>query len=218
MPIQRPSLQRTLIQIELNRFYEKPVTRISAALILSLLSIGFFAFAAIRPTLQTMAELLKQIEEKKTLNTQLSTKINALGIAQSNLVAKEPLFGALDVAIPASPDFTTLMAVVEKVASENQVTFDSSQTEKVPLEVKTSTSTAAQTLVSYPINLSFSGKYENLIALMREIQSLKRVIVIDRFDISADQSSSEKTGDLSLRLSVRAFSFQPGAGAAAPTK
>ncbi len=210
MPIQRPSLDRTLIQIELNRFYEKPVTRISVALILSLISIAFFALAAIRPTLQTMAQLLKQIDEKKTLDTQLSQKINALTIAQKNLLEKEPLFPALSIAIPSTANFSTLMTVIEKVASEHQVLFNSAQIQKVPLEEKPRISAGKLNLVSYPITLSFSGSYDNLVAMMKDLQMLKRIIVIDRFDISNQKKEQSADGTLSLTMSIRAFSFRSG--------
>lgn len=213
MPIQRPSLDRTLIQIDLNRFYEKPVTRISAALILSLISIAFFALAAIRPTLQTMAQLLKQIDEKKVLDTQLTQKINALTLAQSNLQKEEPLFPALAVAIPPTADFTTLMTVIEKVASEHQVIFNSAQIQKVPLEEKigsVSIQATKTSLVSYPLTLSFSGGYQNLSDTMRELQSLKRIIVIDRFDISNQKKDQTQDTGLTLTVEVRAFSFHAG--------
>jgi Tfp pilus assembly protein PilO len=212
MPIQRPSLDKTIIQIELNRFYEKPVTRISVALILTLISISFFALAAIRPTLQTMAQLLKQIDEKKTLDTQLSQKIQALTVAQKNLLEKEPLFPALAIAIPPSANFSTLMTVIEKVASENQVVFNSAQIQKVPLEEKINiTATGRLNLVSYPITLSFSGSYENLINTMKKLQSLKRIIVVDRFDVSNQKSDQATENVLTLTMSVRAFSFHTGA-------
>lgn len=211
MPIQRPSLDKTIIQIELNRFYEKPVTRISIALILTLISISFFALAAIRPTLQTMAQLLKQIDEKKTLDTQLSQKIQALAIAQKNLLEKEPLFPALAIAIPPSADFSILMTAIEKVASENQVVFNSAQIQKVPLEEKiSSAATGKLSLVSYPITLSFSGSYDNLLNTMKKLQNLKRIIVVDRFDIS-NQTKDQSSGNaLTLTMSVRAFSYHTG--------
>lgn len=207
MAIARPSLQKTLIQMDLNRFYENPVTRVSVALVLSLLSIAFFALAAIRPTLQTMAQLIKQIDEKKTLDLQLTQKINALTIAQRQLSEKEALFPVLAVAIPDSPEFTQLLTVLEKLASEHQVSFASSQIQKVPLEEKAdlTNSTTGTKLVSYPITLTFSGSYENLTRLMKDMQAIKRIIVIDRFDISPQQQQNQRS--LTLTLAVRAFSF-----------
>ena len=217
MPIQRPSLQKTIIQMDLNRFYDKPVTRVSVALVLSLLSIAFFALAAIRPTLQTMAQLLKEIDEKKTLDDKLTQKITALTSAQRQLSEKEALFPVLAVAIPSNPNFTQLMTVIEKLASERQVTFSSAQIQKVPLEGKPPSPTATYKLVSYPMTLAFSGSYENLVLLMRDLQSVRRILAIDRFDITPEVETG--TTDLGLTLAVRAFSFsaqQVAAPVAAP--
>ncbi|MEP7166894.1 MAG: type 4a pilus biogenesis protein PilO [Candidatus Woesebacteria bacterium] len=212
MPIQRPSLQRTIIQMDLNRFYDKPVTRVSVALVLSLLAIAFFALAAIRPTLQTMAELLKEIDQKKTLDEKLTQKITALTSAQRQLSEKEALFPVLSIAIPSNPNFAQLMTVIEKLATERQVEFSSAQIQKVPLEGKPPSATAKYQLVSYPMTLAFSGSYENLILLMRDLQSIKRIIAIDRFDISPAVQSAPT--ELTLTLAIRAFSFNQLQGAA----
>lgn len=216
MAIQRPSLQKTLIQMDLNRFYEKPVTRISVALIMSLVCIVFFALAAIRPTLETMAQLLKQIDEKKTLDTKLTQKISALGSAQRQLTEKESLFPLISLAVPNSAEFNELVVVMEKLASDHKVAFGAAQIEKVPLEDQVGKVGSSTKLVSYPMTLSFTGSYDNLIALMKEMSNLKRVIIIDRFDITPD--TSDQTANLSLTLAIRAFSFhQVGTKAPAPS-
>lgn len=217
MPIQRPSLQKTLIQMDLNRFYEKPVTRVSVALILSLLCIAFFAIAAIKPTLQTMAQLIKQIDEKKVLDEKLTQKINALTTAQRQLSEKETLFPILGIAIPDSPEFTQLLTVIEKLASEHGVVFASAQIPKVPLELTQAATGRPTQLVSHAITFTFTGSYENLTALMRDMVTLKRIIVIDRFDISPELSDTQS--QLTLTLAVRAFSFgtAPAARLTPPT-
>jgi Tfp pilus assembly protein PilO len=216
MAIQRPSLQKTLIQMDLNRFYDKPVTRISVALIMSLLCIGFFALAAIRPTLETMAQLLKQIDEKKALDVKLTQKISALSSAQRQLNDKENLFPLISLAVPNSAEFNDLVVVMEKLATDHQVAFGAAQIEKVPLEDPVGKVGSSTKLVSYPITLSFTGSYDNLIALMKEMSNLKRVIVIDRFDITPN--TSDQASNLVLTLAIRAFSFhQVGTKTLAPT-
>lgn len=205
MPIQRPSLQKTLIQMDLNRFYDKPVTRVSAALLLSLLCVSFFALAAIKPTLETMAQLIKQIDEKKEIDQKLTQKITALSTAQRELSDKSSLFSMIDRAVPETPRFTELLTVFEKVASENSVGFGSVQIDQVPLESGV-TGRAPGTLISYPMILTFSGEYENLLATLRQLQSMGRIVLVDRFDI-APQVQDTTAKNLNLTVSIRAFSF-----------
>lgn len=206
MAIARPSLQRTILQMDLNRFYEKPVTRVSVALVLSLLCIAFFAIAAIRPTLETMAVLLKQIDEKKALDVQLTQKITALTTAQRQLTIKETLFPIIGIAVPDSADFTTLLKAIEKLGAEHQITLKAIQADKVPLEVPLPKTASTVKLVSHPMTLSFTGDYTNLVAFMHDVGALKRIMTIDQFTISPD--TGEESTTLTLSLSIRAFSFQ----------
>jgi uncharacterized protein (UPF0333 family) len=59
-------------------FYQKPIARVSIELILSVLIVILFAVFAIRPTLITMAELVKEIEDKKELSEQMNLKLASL--------------------------------------------------------------------------------------------------------------------------------------------
>ncbi len=207
MPIQRPSLSKTLLQMELNRFYEKPVARVSTALVFSVICIGFFGIFAIRPTLQTMTELVKQIEEKKDLDQKLTQKITALTTAQRELSIKEASFPILDTAIPSTPKFTELLTVLEKVASEKQVSFTGASIPQVPIEqseVLEVENNKAVTLESLPLSLTFSGSYEQLISLLQELSALQRLLIIDRYDITHKIKDDE---NLMLSVSLRAFMF-----------
>lgn len=207
MAIQRPSLSKTLIQMELNRFYEKPVARVSAALIFSIVCIAFFGTFAIRPTLQTMAQLIKQIDEKKDIDQKLTQKIAALTTAQRELSQKQSQFALLDIAIPPSPQFTELLTVVEKAAAEQSVVFTSATIQKVPTEREQDfglTQTDVN-LESLPFILTFTGSYERLTSMLRELGNLQRILIVDHFDIIP---TSEGTSDeLSMSVSVRAFAF-----------
>ena len=51
--------------LKTKEFYQKPVTKATVNLILSLFTISFFAFFAIRPTLKTIAKLNGQLETQK---------------------------------------------------------------------------------------------------------------------------------------------------------
>ncbi len=221
MPIQRPSLRKTLLQIQLNRFYDKPIARVSLTLILSLLCIGFFAIAAIKPTLETMAQLIRNIEQQKEIDQKLTQKITALTVAQRELSQKESSFAVLDTAIPSTPKYNELLTALEKIASERQVVFVSAIAQEVPIE-KTSIPISLQSsadvpleLESFPLTLSFSGEYESLIGILEDLQNLRRVLLIDRFDMNPSQQQ-EASNILSLNVFVRAFGFTQSKGVPTP--
>ena len=65
--INRQQLTTTLLS-----FYHRPVAQVSLELFLSVATVVFFAVFAIRPTLVTMSNLIKELEDKRQLDQQLT--------------------------------------------------------------------------------------------------------------------------------------------------
>ncbi len=204
MPIQRPTLQKIMIQAQLNKFYSHPVARVSMGLVLTILTVVFFALVAIKPTLQTMAELIRTIDDRKIVDQKLSQKIAALSSAQAELASKQQAAQILDVAIPSTPTFTLLLKEVEKLISEQNVTLVSLIAQSVPTERDPKTSSISD-LQSIPLTLTVTGSYENLIATLKSLYTLQRVLVVDRVDILPP--SDQDTTTLNMSVALRAFAF-----------
>ncbi len=64
------------------RYKERADIRAYIEILLSLATVSLFAVFALRPTLLTIAELIKEIETKKTVLAQMKTKIDTLTSAQ----------------------------------------------------------------------------------------------------------------------------------------
>lgn len=203
MPIQRPSLSKALLQKELNRFYAHPVARVSFGLILTILAVMFFALVAIKPTLETMGDLIKQIEEKQAVDRQLSQKITALSAAQSELAAKEVAAGVITKAVPTTPEFTRFVTIIERIASDHNVSFTSMVISTVPVERDTTHDGIE--IESIPFTAGFSGGYPDLLATLIDLEKMQRLIVVDRVDMvpTADTDSSVIT----FSVAGRAFAF-----------
>ena len=73
----RQQLTNTLVE-----FYNQPIAKVSLELFLSIVAVIFFAIFAIRPTLLTMSDLIKELQEKEVLNEKLSQKTAALSSVQ----------------------------------------------------------------------------------------------------------------------------------------
>ena len=204
MPVQRPSINKALLQAQLAKFYAHPVSQVSSALVLSLLCIMFFALVAIKPTLDTMGELIKQIDEKHDVDDKLSLKIGALATAQKELTTKAASANALSVAVPNTPDFTHLLLMIEKLASEHNVTFISLLAPQMPVE-RPEPSTPPTNIESIPLNLSLTGSYQDLFAFLKDLQNLQRIVLIDRVDIVPPSQQDDQS--LSMSVALRAFAF-----------
>ncbi len=203
----KSSLEKRIRNRELHIFYERPIARLSAQLFLTYAAIIFFSIVAIRPTLQTMAQLLKEIEEKRALDTRLSQKINALTSLQRQLSEKEYILPVLQAAIPNNPKFTEFLTVIEKLSSERSVILTSAQVEKsIIAEQNPDTQKPPTELTTYPIHLTVEGSYENLFAFIQDLSNMRRICLIDQFDILP--ASSQDSNSLVLSMDVRIFSFQ----------
>jgi Tfp pilus assembly protein PilO len=194
-----------MLQAELTKFYNHPVAQISAGLIMTILAVAFFAFIAIKPTLETMAELIKEIDEKRTVDQKLSLKITALSSAQAELASKGEKAKVIDEAVPSTPEFTRLLKMVERLTAERNVIFTSMIVPTIPIErdpLKKGTE-----VESIPLSVNFSGTYSDLYALLNDMQTMRRTLIIDRVDIVP--STDKENTNLNLSVSVRAFAFSP---------
>src|SRR3989344_6028300 len=112
----RQQLTTTLLS-----FYHRPVAQVSLELFLSVATVVFFAVFAIRPTLVTMSNLIKELEDKRQLDQQLTQKIAALSTAQATFLNLQPRLVVLDEALPRQPNFLDSLKILEKVASQRRL-------------------------------------------------------------------------------------------------
>ena len=116
--------KRAQVAKTLNEFYQKPVARVSLELFLSVGAVIFFAIFAIRPTLVTMSDLVKEIEDKRDLDQKLTQKIASLSTAQTTYLEVQDRLYLLEEALPTTPDVIHAIKIVEKIASEQNILID----------------------------------------------------------------------------------------------
>ncbi len=118
-------------------FLSKPRNRAYTFLALSLFCAAFFLFFAIRPTINTIAGLRKQIEDKKLVEKKLQDKINALSQIQAEYEIIQSYLPALNSSLPTKAEVVDLVKSIEKLANENQASLSAIQVGETFLDVKT---------------------------------------------------------------------------------
>ena len=113
-------------------FYHRPVARVSLELILSVIAVIFFAIFAIRPTLLTMADLVKEIEDKKELDRQMDLKVASLRTAEEQYNLYQSNFYLLDQAIPRKFNLVQSLKMIEKIAGEDQLVINRISVSDIP--------------------------------------------------------------------------------------
>lgn len=164
-------------------FYQKPVARVSIELILSILIVIFFALFAIRPTLITMADLVKEIEDKRELSKQMSLKLASLATAQEQYELYQPQFYLLEEAIPRRLDLVKSLKKLEKLAGEGQLVINMMSMSQVPELIKEESLT--NDFKDYErqflqINVELIGSYLQIREFVEKIMNVRQVFIVDQ--------------------------------------
>lgn len=192
--------RRELLTI-VNKFYAQPVARVSFELFITIGVIMFFAVFAIRPTLLTMSDLIKEIDDKRKLDQALTQKVAALSTGQTEYLNVQPRLGILDEAIPPDPNLVEALKIVEKIASDNQIAIAGVVIPELPQFSDTTAetpSTIAPTRQDFTFTVSMVGDYVRIRNFVAALQATQRVFIVESITFTI----SEEQGDPMLVASV----------------
>lgn len=172
----------------LQALYQRPPVKDFTFLILSLLTTAFFAFFAIKPSLKTIGELVKEIKDKRMASETLEEKIKALSLAQQEYALIQPDLPKVYSVLPQKSNFSHLAKQIEYLSGKNKIFLLSLSFEKTSLfgEEK-------KDLVPLDFSLEIGGEYQNLKGFLGELENLDRMVVIKDFSFSKKKMDREKT-------------------------
>jgi len=175
----------------ITQFYDKPIAKVSLELFFSIVAVILFALFAIRPTLITMSDLIKEIDDKRALSVKLTQKIASLNSVQPQYTTAQDQIAILDEAIPSAPQFEQALTIIEKLASDRQLVIRSLEVKDVPKETTdpnasadsaapapTSTDSGKMTRISRPISVTVMGTYPAVRQFVQDILNTRRAMII----------------------------------------
>lgn len=182
--------------MDIGRLYKIKKVRVYTEIVFSLLAVSFFLFFAIKPTLLTITELIKTIQDQEVVVNQLQNKINALGAAQSeyNLISNDLYL--VDEALPKNSQVSTLVKQIEVLALQSGVFLGSMKFDPVALKE------AGAGLKEVNFSLAATGDYQNLKSFLHLVNSLRRVINIETFSFKIKGAESQV---LTLSIGGKAY-------------
>ncbi len=186
--------------VNINQFYRQKKVRAYTGIVLSIFAVSFFIFFAIKPTLVTIASLMKEIDDKRVITEKLETKINALASAQREYQNVESDLYLVDQALPRDSQVSLFIKQLEALARKSEVAIDGIQINQVPLKEKSASTDSSQ---SVNFSIAASGSYQNLVSYLQTVSSLRRIITIESFAIKTTKDEEDKT--LGLTLNAKAF-------------
>lgn len=187
------------------RYYQslEPVLKKSksqnyTAVIFSFLVVSLFGLYAIRPTIQTILTLRREINDKTEVSKKMEEKITSLIEAQAAYSQIEESLPLIDQALPDSPDAIPLIIQIRNLAAMTGVHLSAFQLPPVPLVAPESTAVAKSKTSSdtnkqqgFHFTVSVVGPYPAIHAFLSGLLDMRRVISIDAMAITNDTASEQ---------------------------
>lgn len=192
--------------VDVRSLYKKREVIIYTGLTLSFLAIAFFGVFALRPTLMTIASLIREVQDKKMIDQQLQTKINSLTLAQINFASIENSLSLIDEALPTDPFLSQILPYFEFLTQQEELTIRSIALEPVVIKGKIGKE-KSKSKKPGPNQAGFimtlSGNFENLIRFVSSLEKVRRIITIDSATFT--QTKTEETQAINLTISGKAY-------------
>lgn len=171
-------------------------------LILSFLSLSFFGAFALRPTLATITELQKEIDDSKEVYTKIQEKNRNLLILQAEYKTIESDLPIIYAAIPNQVDAPTFLLKLKTLATLNNLEISNLQITKSPLSEGVDSD--KRSVISSTFSLTASGTYKNINKFLEDVASLDRIATFTNIGIT---QSSGSTNGLTVQVSGQIYTL-----------
>jgi hypothetical protein len=167
---------------------------------LSLVTISVFTIFALRPTVITIAQLLKDIDAKKTVLAQMNAKIESLARAQSVYEAERSRITLLDNAVPKASKADVFARQIEGLIGAHKVdviSFNQTKGVIVGTEVVSAAplTTIPEGASASTFSLSVStgvDNYEALSTLLSDLEKLRMAQILENVKVSKGKEKEEQ--------------------------
>lgn len=173
--------------------------RMFLEIILSLATIIIFTIFALKPTVITIVELVKEINNKKTTIESLDKKISDLELAQDAYVAQMNSLPAIESAVPDAPSPDVFSAQVEALAANSSVRILGLSIGEVALVGREEKKAAPSELKPFPpeaqeltVSISAAGTYQDLMLFIEKLENGRRPIKMDVLGVNTTQNDLEQ--------------------------
>ena len=176
-------------------YLQKPVVQASLGVLLTLFTLSFFAIFALRPTLNTISELLAEIRTQQEILETLDQKITAITQAQAVWQQELKSIPLVLQALPKDSEPQDYLRQIEGLAIKHNLTLSSFKIDEVSLLGKKESASAENKekiagTETFAVSLSIRGPYSSLLAFLDELELLRRPIKVESLSFGTSQDSA----------------------------
>lgn len=170
---------------------DRPATKVSSLVILTIFTVIFFIVFAILPTFKTIAGLKREITDSKNIEAKLQQKIYSLNQAEELYGRVLPQLSAISRILPVEPELELLAWQIHWLSVKNNLTlvnatFDEARPDFVP------------------VSLTLKGDYLAIRAFIADLNKLDRLIEAEELNISGKNLRSDNNA-LTATLKLKAY-------------
>lgn len=199
---------QTIIELQ-----KKPNTHAYMTVAFTFLAISLFGWYAIKPTLQTILFLRKEIADKTEVNQKMEEKIAALIDAQESFAQAEPLLPLIAGALPPTPDAVNLIGQLRNLADSSQASLSTMLISDVSVTGDSATASAQKSsgggkTEEISLSLTATGPFPALQSFLSGIIDMRRIVTVDSVTISPNVTRAQQevsTSPLQLVAKLRSY-------------
>jgi len=172
--------------------------RMFLEILLSLITITVFSIFALKPTLLTISQLIKDNREKEETINKMEQKIKNIATAQNIYNQNIEKISLIEQAIPNTPTPENLLRQIEGIAYTNSVTVIGSSVNEVVLVGEEKKKKNKNKIKNLPKNVStitfsvnLTGPYLSLYSFLFNLESSRRPLIIDNININSSKKENE---------------------------
>lgn len=183
-----------------------PAVRISLNILLTLFTISFFALFALRPTLNTISELVSNIKSQEEIKAKLEQKIKDLSLAQTVWNREQKRLELISQALPKNPQPDTYIKQIEGIVKRRGLLINFLKVDEVALRGELEEKSQEKTKIKNPkvgtlgVSVSVTGNYSSLLGFLEDLESLRRAGEATSVSFTAAKSLSP--GQITLSLTT----------------
>ncbi len=167
-------------------------------LILTFGAMTLFGIFAINPTITTVIELRKKLDDAKFVNQKLAQKIANLTTLEEKYSNLDDDLTVIENAIPRQPEVPLLFGQIQAIAKKSGVTIASLQS----LQVEQATQKKPPPKdASFTFVTEIQGNYQQISSFLNFLSDFERSIILDSVSITR---SKDQVNQLVLSIRARA--------------
>ena len=177
-----------------------PIIKYYGSTIFTLLTISLLTVFAIKPTIETILVLQKQIVNSNEILGKVTQKANDLSLGKTNYDnLDQGIKGKIAAAIPDTIDIKSFTQTLEQSAKNHEASISALQVQSFVIEAKSEDKPGVISEISF--NFNTEGNYKNLNGLLQDLKTSGRLISIEHLSLSKTSDNQS----LIMALSGKVF-------------